>query len=441
MALVFIGIIVIILPVMPFVVAGDGVTLTSRVQSFLTYALGSVGFLLSLLTVFLACGSLSNEIQQKQILMVVSKPIPRWHFFVGKWLGIVVLNAVLLLFTWFTVWGFTWHLKGMPTSIADDQETLEFEVLNVRHGVRPDRPNFEAVVDERMRRLQEEGRLSDIAVSNREKMRSRMIKDQTIYWRTLMPGEFTGFKFSNLLVDRRKEGYVHIKFKPTSPSGVSDVMSVFRWKCGDPKYPETMTDENVGKYICGRFHRIAIPNYAVNPEGILYLGMQNIDPKESITFEGDDSFELLFGIGTFHWNLFRALAIVWCRLAFLAIIGLLASSFLSFPVACLACLLVMLVATFSGFLSEAIDFADVKVTGEDPLWVLGPILRPLGKTFVWLVPDFSKFDAISNVISGRVVPLKWVIVSVTTLIFIKGLVLAVLGCVVLTKRELAQIVV
>jgi hypothetical protein len=373
--------------------------------------------------------------------MVVSKPIPRWHFFVGKWLGIVVLNAVLLLATGLTIWGFTWYLKSRPTDVPDDRETLEFEVLNVRYGVKPEEPEFEAAVKERMRQLQEEGRLSDIAHTSRETIEERLHKDLRIQWRTLSPGEFTRFQFSNLLVDREKQEYLHLRFKPTSHTGVSEIMFRIWWIAGDPNHPETLTDEQYGEFISGRFHKIVIPAYAVNPEGNLFLLMRNIDRKETITFEGDDSFELLYDIGTFHWNLFRALTIVWCRLAFLALLGLLASSFLSFPVACLVCILVLTVASFSGFLLEAMQGAEISPSGEDPLWIIGPLIRPLGNAFIMLVPDFSKYDAVSNVVAGRVVPLKWVLISIVILIFFKGLILGILGSVILTKRELAQIVV
>jgi hypothetical protein len=178
----------------------------------------------------------------------------------------------------------------------------------------------------------------------------------------------------------------------------------------------------------------------VNKEGTLYVRIRNIDPRNSILFEGADSFEVLYDIGTFHWNLFRALSIIWCRLAFLAVLGLLASTFLSFPVACMVTFLVLLVATGSGFLSEALEGAAVSPAGKDPMWVIGPLIRPLAGFFVWLVPDFSKFDPVGTVVAGRVVPLIWVMRSLTTLVFIKGLILGVLGCVVFTKRELAQVV-
>src|SRR5580765_5037267 len=126
-ALVFIAILVLVLPIMPFTLAGDGVTLTSRVQSFLTYSLTLAGVLLSLLTLFLSCATIANEIRGKQIWMVASKPIPRWEFFAGKWLGIVLMNAVLLLMTGAAVWGFAQYLSRRPTNVPDDRERLQTE--------------------------------------------------------------------------------------------------------------------------------------------------------------------------------------------------------------------------------------------------------------------------------------------------------------------------
>jgi hypothetical protein len=58
-AIVFIAILLLVLPIMPFTLAGDGVTLTSRVQSFLTYSLTLAGVLLSLLTLFLSCATIA----------------------------------------------------------------------------------------------------------------------------------------------------------------------------------------------------------------------------------------------------------------------------------------------------------------------------------------------------------------------------------------------
>lgn len=82
-------------PIFWLTAEGDG-TIKGRVQMFMTYALGFTGFILSLMTIFFACRSLSKEIASRQIYSIVSKPVPRWQILAGKWLGVMLFNAVLL---------------------------------------------------------------------------------------------------------------------------------------------------------------------------------------------------------------------------------------------------------------------------------------------------------------------------------------------------------
>jgi len=437
-ALVFIAIILILLPALPFVCAGDGLTLKSRVQSFLVYSLGAVGFLLSLLTVFLSCASVSSEIQQKSITMIVSKPIARWQFFVGKWLGISLLNAGLLFLTGLSVWGFTYYLKNRPTNVPADREALEYEVLTVRHGIPLHIPDYTAHAEERMRQMREEGRLEDVTPSGEASLRAEIIRGLERSHRALGVGRQTEFVFKGLLVNR-EEGFVHVRLKPSVAPLLGDEPLKVLYQCGDPNDPNTMTPTREWEILLKRTCELPVPTYAVNEEGTLYVRLLNTHPQYGVTFEGEDGVEVLFGIGTFHWNLFRALSIIWCRLAFLAVAGVLMSTFLSFPVACMACFLVFFVASSAGFLASSLEAVRVQsYTGEDPLWVLGPVARSLGSAFIWLVPDFSKHDAVESVANGRNVPLKWVMVSLVTLVLIKSVLLGVLGCVVFTRRELAQ---
>jgi hypothetical protein len=439
-AVVFIVIILLLLAVLPFTVAGDGLTLKSRVQNFLAYSLGPVGFFLSLLTVFLACATLSNEIRTRQIFMVASKPIPRWQFFAGKWLGISLLNAGLLALSGLSVLGFTWYLESRPTNIADDKAALEQEVLKVRHGVFAQEPsNLLAQVDDRIRFLREEGRLEDAGPGGEAALRTQLTEELRRSWRSIPPRDFREYTFENLMVDREADDFLHLYLKPTSPSGVDDVVFRIVWRAGDPDDLNTLTPERYRELLTERQDYLVVPVSAVSKAGTLHVFIHNTNPRDTMVFEDKQSIELMYGIGTFHWNLFRALSVIWCRLAFLAALGLLASSFLSFPVACMACLLVLMVATGANFLHESIEAAEPKGINDDPLWILGPILRPIAVAFVWLVPDFSKYDPVGNVVGGRLVPLMWLLVSIRDLLIIQGLIIAAAGCVILTKRELAQV--
>ncbi len=183
-AVVFMVLMAALLVVLPFTVAGDGVTLKSRIQSLLSYSLGSVGVLLSLLTVFLACSTLANEVRARQIFMIVCKPIPRWQFFAGKWLGIVVMDAALLLVAGAAVWAGTWYLRSQPT-YPDDRAAVDTDVLTVRYGAKIEEPDFGPMVEERIRKLREEGRLSETSADGRRGIRQDIYDELKAGWRTM----------------------------------------------------------------------------------------------------------------------------------------------------------------------------------------------------------------------------------------------------------------
>src|ERR1700684_1213408 len=80
---------------LPLLIKHDG-TAEGFAQILITYTLGAVIALLGLCTLWLACGTLARDIEECQLQMVLVKPIARWQVWLGKWLGLVSINAVLL---------------------------------------------------------------------------------------------------------------------------------------------------------------------------------------------------------------------------------------------------------------------------------------------------------------------------------------------------------
>src|SRR5438105_14648011 len=80
---------------LPLLVKDDG-TAEGFAQILITYTLGAVTGLLGICTLWLACGTLARDVEECQIQMVAVKPIARWQIWLGKWLGLVLLNAALL---------------------------------------------------------------------------------------------------------------------------------------------------------------------------------------------------------------------------------------------------------------------------------------------------------------------------------------------------------
>src|SRR5512139_4022472 len=118
---------------LPLLVEDDG-TARGFTQILLTYTLGAISALLGLSTLWVACGTLARDIEECQIQVVAAKPIARWQIWLGKWLGIVSLNAVLLALSGGCVFGLLqWRAAKLPPEV---QKTLHEEILVARGSAR-----------------------------------------------------------------------------------------------------------------------------------------------------------------------------------------------------------------------------------------------------------------------------------------------------------------
>src|SRR5213592_858435 len=99
---------------LPLLLKDDG-TARGFTQILLTYTLSTITALLGLSTLWLACGTLARDIEDCQMQMVAVKPIARWQIWLGKWLGIMSLNAALLALSGASVYALLqWRATRLP---------------------------------------------------------------------------------------------------------------------------------------------------------------------------------------------------------------------------------------------------------------------------------------------------------------------------------------
>src|SRR2546427_11249879 len=114
---------------LPLLIKTDG-TARGFTQILLTYTLTTISALLGLSTLWLACGTLARDIEDCQMQMVAVKPIARWQIWLGKWLGLMSLNAALLAVSGASVYALLqWRATRLP---AAEQTILRNEVLVAR---------------------------------------------------------------------------------------------------------------------------------------------------------------------------------------------------------------------------------------------------------------------------------------------------------------------
>src|SRR6516162_9532295 len=119
---------------LPILIKDDG-TAQGFTQILITYTLSAIASLLGLSTLWLACGTLARDIEECQIQVVAAKPIARWQIWLGKWLGIMSLNAVLLAIAGACIFCLLqWRAARLP---AAEQKELREQVLVARGSARP----------------------------------------------------------------------------------------------------------------------------------------------------------------------------------------------------------------------------------------------------------------------------------------------------------------
>ena len=171
---VFIVLLALMVGTMPFVMKGDG-TLAGRIRTFLAYSTGITALLLSLVTIFLAAGLISGDVRTKQVFSLASKPLARWQYIVGRWLGVVWLDAVLLAAGGAAIYAEAQYLRGRSDLLLNpnDHRAVETEIFTARAKVAPEslEERIKAGVQERIARLQQEGAFRRTLDAFKEKAR------------------------------------------------------------------------------------------------------------------------------------------------------------------------------------------------------------------------------------------------------------------------------
>ena len=420
---------------LPLLIKDDG-TARGFTQILLTYTLSAITGLLGIATLWLACGTLARDIEESQIQMVVVKPIARWQIWIGKWLGILALNALLLAIAGGSVFVLLqWRANRLP---PDQQNVLRNEVLVARASAREAPIEFKDVVqDELQRRLQ----TSSINPTNIPALRKQIEEQVKAGIQSVRPGNHRPWRIElGSAKDSLKDQplYLRIKFftAQSNPSGTFITL----WQIGNP---ETKNYQRLDpmSHSAETYHEFEIPPNLYDENGRLDIVFVNPN-QETLLFTLDDGLEVLYRESTFGMNFARGLGIIFCWLALLATLGLAAASLLSFPVAAFVALAVLMIGLSSGTLSNVVQEGTIlgvnHETGvADAHSLLDLVFIPIFKgalRIINLVQGFSPIDALST---GRSITWGHLAMAWVQIVMFLGGIMATVGIIIFNRRELA----
>jgi hypothetical protein len=422
---------------LPLLIEDDG-TARGFTQILLTYTLTTITALLGLSTLWLSCGTLARDIEECQIQVVATKPIARWQIWVGKWLGIMSLNAALLALAGGCVFGLLeWRASKLPAGV---QKELREQVLVARGSAKE--KDFSPEIDAEAKQILAE-RLKNSPVTTADLPEvQRQIRELVKAGRQVVqPGYSRLWKIDLSFAKNHLQGkplQLRVKFNSAQKSASGTYLAL--WQVGVPETAKLWRTETPMSLAPDTVHEFQVPPNLFDTNGVLSIIFVNPNGT-SLLFPLEDGMEVLYPEGGFALNFARGLGIIFCWMALLAALGLTAASFLSFHVATFFSLAMLLVALSSGTLADAVESGTVGV-GNEETGVAGHseadvLLIPIFKgmlVVLRLVQSFSPIDALS---SGRAITWGELGLAFGQMVLLLGGGVALMGIVLFGRRELA----
>ncbi len=430
----------VLLPLMSVVMQGDG-TLLGKLQTFVSYGLGLVNLLLCLLTIAVAAFTLSNDLKRRHLYLVVTKPVARYQVIVGKLLGILLLNVVLLGVFGGVIYGCTWVVYRYADAADPQRQRVAVEFFTARSGLKAqyDQEAVRKSAEQRFKELQQSNQLP--RDMSQVRILSELMGQERMVAKACPPGQAKRWDFDGIRLAAANDpnALIFIRYKLEATAVLADNRIYGMWRIGDLRQLDAGVEQIVTPIfqserddVTRTYHEFAVPAQALAEDGYLGVAFFN-NPSLNPTTVILEDVEVLFQSGTFTGNFLRALAMIYVRLAFLTALGVSLTTWLSFPVAILVCLAVFFAGLTNTFILESFDGIE-NVTGM----IYNFTLRPL----LWMIP---KFDGLYNpstyVINGRLIEGVFLLTSALITVGIKGLAVALFGMWVFSRREIAKAVV
>ena len=430
LSVTFIVILLVLLPIIPLVV-GSEQALRYRIQSYIQFSTAATFYLAAFMTIFLACATIAFEIRDRQIWQLLTKPLSRGQYLVGKWLGIVAVDLVILIVAGLSIFMFIQYLRYQPAANDRDYRAVNSEVLVARVAAYPtyetiDAQTLRTEVDRRIAadfELQQAIERGERSEMNERRKLARQIQEETLrLQRTVPAGQAREYVFEGL--ERARDLKLPMKLRFRIHYGADDThethpISFLFLKNNNffapaPEMESYFRNPQSWKYVPTMSQAIDVPWEAIGDEGewdgmvrvILVNGTFGPEGElragpntpRSFNFDPED-LEVLYTVGGFEANYFRAMIVYWIKLAFVAILGLAAATVLSFPVACLLSFTIFLAATIGPFLAISVEEFIIR-----DWWRFDRVvIKALAQMLVFLFEPFGEYNPTARLVDGRMI--------------------------------------
>ncbi len=469
-SLVFIVILLVLLAFIPSVL-NEEQPLRYRVQQWMQYGAGFGYMILALMTVFFCAASVAFEQRDKIIWQTATKPVPAWAYVGGKWVGVMILNAILLLVVSGGVFLFTKYLELQPaqgevayhrvvdqsveggirnTSIMEDgrdsrtldRRLLEDQVLVARVGREPlleviDDERLEQAVERRLAQMKSNDPSVEINEDLRSALRQDLRREAETLRRAVRLGEARIFTFAGL--EEFVGSDIDFTLRYQIQAGSNDPSALYRlgFRVNGQLWPPPMGERQqagvrqVGLKVT---QLMRIPSAALSGDGLLQVEVFNFPENPQTFVFPPDGLELLYPAGGYELNFTRICTVLLIKLGFIAAVAIAMATFVSFPVAVVVTLCVLFATESAGYMAQSLE-SFATTTPEGNILPLQMIAKGVTEVVVWMTGPYVSLRPIESLSDGRLLGWRDLLQTVAV-IGIWTVVALASGTLVFRQREL-----
>ena len=153
-AVTFIVLLAACLATLPMILEADG-TLAGKIRALLSWGTSITAVLLGLVTIFLTASVVSSDVRDKQIFITATKPISRWQYLLGRWLGVLLMVGGLLAVSSIGIYAYAQYLREQEPLNDRDRLAVETEVFAARGRIQATKRPLIERIEARIRRMKE----------------------------------------------------------------------------------------------------------------------------------------------------------------------------------------------------------------------------------------------------------------------------------------------
>jgi hypothetical protein len=390
--------------------------------------------------------------RDRQVWTVLTKPMSRFGWMLGKWLGTMALALVVLAGGGLLIWSGAHFLASQrPVDEADARE-VRSTVLVARMGTEPE---WDYLPPDRLREIVQQsidadsvlkadlasGKQDDAAV--RRELAVTAQKKHLESQRRIMPGDAKVFTFRGLAAPATERLPMALRYK--LHAGADDIHERF------PVVFEYQTGSRAGQwelrdYVPTERYSLPIDPSMVDKDGTLRIRVLNVGvdeqakkfvPTQVSVFIEEDGLEVMATQATFADNVLAAMLIDVIKVAFLASLAVVAGSLLSFPIAVLLAFGIFSMATLTPFLANSLRDYRVDWNSGAAIGTFQAVVRSLAVTIEFLLHGFASRSPSDALAQGRAITLAGLFDAFVTIGLAWGGGVLLLGWAAIRRKEVA----